>query len=40
MDWTDEELDQLGLLSIRYSGITSIYDEIDVREKEYSLSRN
>ena len=39
MDWTDDELEQLGLLSVHFSGIASSFDEIDVREKEYSFPR-
>ena len=39
MDWTDDELEQLGFLSVRFSGISSLYDEIGVRAKEYSFPR-
>ena len=36
MDWTDDEINQLGDLSVRYSGITYVYDEIRVNTNEYS----
>ena len=35
MDWTDDELEQLGLLSVRFSGISSSFDEIDVNINNY-----
>ena len=36
MDWTDDELEQLGLLSVRFSGIASSFDEIDVNIYNYA----
>ena len=39
MDWTDDELEQLGFLSVRFSGISSLYDEIGVQVKEYCFPR-
>ena len=39
MDWTDEELEELANLSVQFSGIASVYDEIEIKEREYLKER-
>ena len=39
MDWTDDSLEELGNLSVKYSGLVTLFDPIEVREKEYHLAR-
>lgn len=39
MDWSDEEMEQLQNLSVRYSGVTTLYDELSINENQYSLSQ-
>ena len=39
MDWTDEELEELANLSVQFSGIASVYDEIEINEREYLKER-
>ena len=34
LDWTSDQLDELGDLSVKYSGMASIYEEIEMEEKE------
>ena len=38
MDWSEEELSDLGNLSVKYSGIASLYEHIEPTEKEKHLS--
>ena len=38
MDWSDEEMEQLQNLSVRYSGVTTLYDDLCINENQYSLS--
>ena len=39
MDWTDESLEELGDLDIKYSGFASLFDPIEIKEPEYHLAR-
>ena len=39
MDWSDEEMEQLQNLSVHYSGVTTLYDELSINANQYSLSR-
>lgn len=40
LDWTDDELYELGDLSVKYSRIVILHDEIPVLRKTYHLSRS
>ena len=39
MDWSDDELEDLGNLSIQYSGIESLHEEVEVTRTTYSVER-
>ena len=39
MDWSDDELEDLGNLPIQYSGIESQYEEVEVTRTTYSVER-
>ena len=39
MDWSDDELEELGNLSIQYSGEESLHEEVDVKRTTYSVER-
>ena len=39
MDWSDDELEELGNLSIQYSGVESLYEEVEVTRTTYSVER-
>ena len=39
MDWSDDELEELGNLSIQYSGIESLHEEVEVTRTTYSVER-
>ena len=39
MDWSDDELEELGNLSIQYSGIESLHEEVEVTRTAYSVER-
>ena len=40
LDWNTDELEELGSLSVRYSGISSSYEVMDVKEKEYLIQKS
>ena len=40
LDWNRDELEELGSLSVRYSGVSSSYEVIDVKEKECSIRKS
>ena len=39
MDWSDDELEELGNLSIQYSGVESLHEEVEVTRTTYSVER-
>ena len=39
MDWSDDELNKLGELSVRYSGVSSWYEPIPPKEMEKHIQR-